>query len=447
MKKEDILVELYRQAAVDNDIPAELYPKYDVKKGLRNENKTGVLVGLTRICDVVGYEMIDGKKVDIPGRLYYRGIEIKDIVANCDFKPGTYEEVCYLLVFGSLPTKQQYDDFCVYLRENYQLPDTFLNSTLLKLPAQNMMNKIQRALLVLYEYDFLAEDISVENTLIQGLNIVAHLPTIVIYSYLNLLQTKSGITREMPKPNSELGFAESILYMLREDHSFTKEEAELLDIIMTIHADHGGGNNSTFANVVVASTDTDLYSALAAAVGSLKGPKHGGANEKVCAMMSDAILTLGLKATADQMKDHIAKLLNREGFDNSGLFYGIGHAVYTISDPRAELLFDCCQNLASSDYFKEKLAFYQQFANVAIDYLQETKGGYFCANVDFYSGLAYEMLAIPSELYLPIFAISRTIGWLAHNLENKLYSNRIIRPATKFIGDYISYTKLEERKQ
>ncbi len=446
MKKEDILVELYKQAAVDNDIPAELYKKYDVKKGLRNENKTGVLVGLTRICDVVGYEMIDGKKVDIPGKLYYRGIDIKDIVANCDFHPGTYEEVCYLLLFGKLPTKEQYNDFCSYLRENYQLPENFRNSTLLNLPAQNLMNKIQRALLLLYEYDFLAEDISGENTLLQGLNIMAHLPTIAIYSYLNLRQSKTGITREMPEVNTTMGIAENILYLLREDHTFSKAEAELLDIIMTIHADHGGGNNSTFANVVVSSTDTDLYSALAAAVGSLKGPKHGGANEKVCAMMNDAILSLGINAKPDQMQDYIVKLLNRDGFDNSGLFYGIGHAVYTQSDPRAEILFDCCKNLATAAMLQDKLAFYHQFAQVAIDHLQATKGGYFCANVDFYSGLAYEMIGIPSELYLPIFAISRTVGWLAHNLENKLYSNRIIRPATKYIGEYISYTKLMERE-
>ena len=446
MKKEDVLVELYKQAAGDNDIPAELYKKYDVKKGLRNENKTGILVGLTRICDVVGYEMVDGIKVDIPGKLYYRGIDIKDIVANCDFRPGTYEEVCYLLLFGKLPNKKQYADFCSYLRENYQLPENFRNSTLLNLPAQNMMNKIQRALLLLYEYDFLAEDISIENTLIQGLNIIAHLPTIAVYSYLNLLQSKTGITREMPEANTELSLAENILYMLREDHIYVKAEAELLDIIMTIHADHGGGNNSTFANVVVASTDTDLYSALAAAVGSLKGPKHGGANEKVCAMMNDALITLGIKANSDQMQNYIVKLLNRDGFDNSGLFYGIGHAVYTQSDPRAEILYDCCQNLATSAIYQDKLAFYHQFAQVAIDHLQNIKGGYFCANVDFYSVLAYEMLKIPAELYLPIFAISRTVGWLAHNLENKLYSNRIIRPATKYIGDYIGYTKLAERE-
>ena len=447
MQNKDALIKIYQKAAVDNNIPAELYTIYNVKKGLRNENKTGVLVGLTRICDVVGYEMRDGQKVDIPGQLFYRGIEIKDFVANCQIKPGAFEEVCFLLLFGKLPNESEYLNFCDYLKANYPLPKEFIDVNILRLPAFNLLNKIQRALLMLYDYDTSADDISGENTLLQGLNILAKLPALAIYSYFGMLSAKNGQPLELPLPNPKLTMAENLLSLIRNNQAYSKTEAEVLDVIMALHADHGGGNNSTFANIVVSSTDTDLYSCLATAVGSLKGPKHGGANERVVAMMNDAINQLGYTPSDEALADYLGKLLDKQAFDKSGLIYGIGHAIYTVSDPRAEILYEYCQKLALTSENQVKLAFYRNFEKAAVAYLKNNKQADFCINVDFYSGLAYEMLNIPKELFLPIFVISRVVGWLAHNLENKLYCHKIIRPATKYIGEYLTYQDLKAGKK
>ena len=445
MSIEDTLLEYYKQTAKENDIPADLYHKYNVKKGLRNENKTGVLVGLTRICDVVGYKMIDDKKVDCEGELYYRGISIKDIITNCSFKPGIFEETAFLLLFGKLPTLKEYNNFKRFLQANYELPDLYVTTNIMHLPAVNIMNKIQRALLMLYDFDELAEDCSVNNTLIQGLNLLAKMPAIVLYSYYSKLQNNKNLP--LPKPNNSLSIAENILMMLKGINNYSEDEVILLDIIMTIHADHGGGNNSTFTNIVVSSTDSDMYSSLSAAVGSLKGPKHGGANEKVNLMMLDAINKLGLTPNEEDLLTYIKNLDHKKAFDGSGLIYGMGHAIYTISDPRAKILSKYCEILADKKGILEKLNFYRLFEDLASKYLYEEKKTNFGANLDFYSGLAYELLDIPQDLFLPIFAISRTSGWLAHNLENKLYCNKIIRPANQYIGEYISYKPLSERNK
>lgn len=429
-----------------NEIDNELYKVYSVKKGLRNEDGTGVLVGLTRISDVVGYKKVDNEKVDDYGSLYYRGINVKDIVqAPRREKRYLFEEVCFLILFGYLPNEQEFLEFKQILSDNYELPPHYLEANILGFPAKNLMNKLQQEVLMLYGYDQDADNIGIRETLEKGINLLAKIPSIVCYTY----QTKVHYFEEQSlfihHVNKDYSIAETILALLRDDGMFSEKEAEVLDVALLLHADHGGGNNSTFTNVVISSTGTDIYSAVAGAIGSLKGPRHGGANLAVKQQMELVIDEISTHATDEQIQSIIERILDKQFNDHSGLIYGIGHAVYTLSDPRSEILSEKCKELAIEKGRIDEYQFYCRFAQIAIEEIYRRKGIHVCSNVDFYSGLVYDMLGIPSDLYTLLFVVGRTVGWIAHNIENKLYSNRIIRPATKYVGEVKEYEDIEKR--
>ena len=437
MKKDKSILEIFHKAMNKNTIPANLYSKYNVKKGLRNDNGTGVVVGLTRICDVTGYVKDEnGNKQDVPGQLYYRGFPIDklyDRVANSSHTG--YEDVCFLMLNGYLPSAKERELFKDYLRDNYLLPEGYLSRNILRSSSYNMMNKIQRSILLLYSDDPNPDDPGIDNYLQQGLSIISKLPAITVYCYQaksHLFDNKSLIIHPQ---RDDMDMAESFLYLLKGEGNYTDEEVRILDLMMILHADHGIGNNSTFASLVVASTQTDIYSAFTAAVGSLKGPRHGGANVTCREMMKTVIDDIGTDATDAQILEVCEKLLDKQYFDKAGLIYGMGHAVYTLSDPRSVILMENAGKIAEQNDRIEEFEFYKRFADIASKFVSESKGKNVCANVDFYSGFIYDMLGIPEELYTPLFVISRAIGWLAHNLEDKININRIIRPAGLYVGD------------
>lgn len=438
----------YHKGLAFTDIPNDYFHQYDVKKGLRNEDGTGVCVGLTNIADVVGYAYQDGKKVDVSGRLYYRGIEISDLIHGryAQLDAFAFEETCFLLLFGYLPTSMELDVFVKELQSQYELPDQFLETAILQMPSGNLMNQLQQAVLSLYDFDEAADDTSVGNTLRQGLSMIAKLPSLLCYAYHSMAHHFQHSSLHIHYPLAHYGMAENILHMLRADSRFTAQEAKILDLMLVLHADHGGGNNSTFTNVVVASTGTDIYSAVAASIGSLKGPRHGGANLQVCNMMNAIIEQIGIDADDESIRKIQKQLLDKEFFDHSGLIYGMGHAIYTKSDPRAELLKEHLAQLAIEKHEEARLAFYRRFEANAKALIQAEKGVCVSANVDFYSGLVYELLNIPHDLFTPLFVCSRMVGWLAHNIENKLYDGKIMRPATKYVGDLQEYVPIEKRK-
>ncbi len=437
MNYEKEILNIFHNAENKNTINSELYSQYNVKKGLRNENGTGVVVGLTKICDVVGYTKDEaGNKIDAPGELNYRGYALANLynqVASSD--QNGYEEVCFLLLNGYLPNEEEKQIFKQYLRENYVLPEGFLSRNILKTSSFDMMNRIQKSILLLYSEDENPDDPSIENTLKQGLSIIAKLPAICVYCYNAKVHLQDNQSLIIHPQRKDMDIAEYILYLLRGEGNYTQEEVAMLDLMMIIHADHGIGNNSTFANLVVSSTQTDIYSSMTAAVGSLKGPRHGGANVTCRRMMKTIIEDIGLDASEEEMREVAKKLLGKEYFDQAGLIYGIGHAVYTISDPRSEVLKENAETVAEQAGRLEEYHFYNRFVEIACEYIKEQKGKNVSANVDFYSGFIYEILGIPEELFTPLFVISRSIGWLAHNLEEKINSNRIIRPAGIYVGE------------
>ena len=428
-------------------IDNELYSKYDVKKGLRNEDGTGVLVGLTKISDVVGYKRVDGKKVDCKGELYYRGINVSDIIN--ERKPHQrflFEETCFLILFGYLPNEDELNKFKDEMSKYYELPPNYLESKILGFPSKNLMNKLQQEVLMLYSYDEDADNTSPKETMYKGLNLIAKIPLIVCYAYRSKVHYFDKESLYIHQIRYDLSIAENILYLLRDNKQFTQKEAEVLDMCLVLHADHGGGNNSTFTNVVISSTGTDIYSSFAGAIGSLKGPKHGGANLAVMQQMLLAIDEIGIEATDQEIENIVEKILDKQFNDNSGLIYGIGHAVYTVSDPRCVILRQQCKELAKEKGRDKEFEFYYRFEQAAIKAIKKRKGITVCANVDFYSGLIYDMLSIPRELYTLMFVVARAVGWLAHNIENKLYSGRIIRPAAKYVGETHEYVPLDKRK-
>lgn len=435
------IMDFYIQGIPSNQIKNELYHQFDVKKGLRNEDGTGVRVGLTCIGDVVGYTMENGQKREAKGELYYRGIELRELIQEAHF-----EEICFLLLFGYLPNAKQYDCFCHILRSHYALPHDFLQTHFLQMPGKNIMNRIQQAVLGLYDYDEKAEDPSIENNLIQGINILAKLPSIIVYAYQSKKYKYNHESLVIHPVQESLSIAENILYMLRKDHQYSALEASLLERLLLVHAEHGGGNNSTFTSVVIASTGTDLYSALVGAIGSMKGARHGGANLKVCEMMKEVIEKIGYSEDEDQIKEVLHLILHKQFYDGSGLIYGMGHAVYTLSDPRSEVLQNSIQALANEKHKEKEYAFYQRFEKCAREVIAKEKGIHVSSNVDFYSGFVYEMLEIPQELFTPLFVLARMVGWLAHTIENKIYDGRIVRPATKYVGKINHYVSMKERK-
>ena len=436
---DSILARYYGRSSIFTNIPNSLFTEYNVKKGLRNEDGTGVRIGLTRISDVVGYTNDEkGNVIPCEGDLLFRGYSIKDLIKNRQKNFG-FEETCFLLLFGYLPDKEEFENFKTCLSMRYELPESFLGNELLLKPARNLMNKLQSAVLSLYNYDTSPDETDVYQNLLKGINLIAKFPALGCYAYYTKVHSFDRSSLIIHYPRREYSIAENILYMLRPDGKFTNHEANLLDAILLIHADHGGGNNSTFTNVVVGSTGTDLYSALSASIGSLKGPKHGGANISVATMMRQII------ADTDQLRDIINRILDRDYFDHSGLIYGFGHAVYTLSDPRAEILRKLCRNLAEEQGCMYKFTFYKLFEDTVKETMRERTGKILTSNVDLYSGFAYSMLGIPEELFTPLFATARVAGWVAHNLENKLYDGRIMRPATKYVGETQEFIPMNKR--
>lgn len=439
--------ELARKCEENNEIERELYTKYDVKRGLRDLNGKGVLAGLTNISDVCAKKMINGEEVPCAGNLYYRGYNIKDLVKGFleAHHPG-FEETAYLLLFGELPNKQELQDFQQLLAERRMLPPNFVRDVIMKAPSRDMMNGISRCILQLYTYDMKADDTSIPNVLRQCLNLISQFPMLMVYDY-HAYNYRRGKDLYIYAPDPTLSVAENILMMLREDRKYTSLEAKILDMALVLHMDHGGGNNSTFTTHVVTSSGTDTYSTIAAAMASLKGPKHGGANIKVTQMFEDMKNTLTDWKDEDQIRTYLEALLDKQAFDKKGLIYGMGHAIYSISDPRADIFKEFVQQLAKEKHREEEYALYAKVEELAPVIIGEKRKIYkgVNANVDFYSGLVYSMLDLPPALYTPIFAAARIVGWSAHRLEELKNVDKIIRPAYKPLAPYRDYIKLDDR--
>lgn len=434
-----------------NFIDPETSEKLGVKRGLRNADGTGVLAGLTSICDVVGYERNASNEIlPIDGKLIYRGIDLQDIVEEAVNKNRfMFEEVVWLLLFGSLPSADHLNHFRALLENHRELPDGFAETMIMSAPSPNIMNKMARSVLAMYSYDEEAEDTSLENILKQAINLIADLPTMMVYAYQTKKHAYDHASLYFHYPVKGLSTAEHILATYRPDQKFTHEEAKLLDLCMLVHADHGGGNNSTFTSRVLSSTGTDTYSAIAAAILALKGPKHGGANLKVMHQLDDILAHVSDPSDQNAVKEYLRSIIRRQAGDGTGLIYGIGHAVYTKSDPRAQILKKYSKDLAyekglGKQY--ETLCAVEQLAPVV--FLEE-KGAAknVCANVDLFSGLVYRILGIEEDLFTPIFAISRVAGWCAHRMEEVEFANRIIRPAYKYVGKEQPYVTLDKREK
>lgn len=430
--------------------PKELFKAYGVKRGLRNEDETGVMAGLTSVGQVIGYYIEDGEKRPAEGHLKYRGYDINDIVENCE-KDGRfgYEEVAYLLLLGKLPTRAMIDKFMDLIGHLRPLPPGFTEDMILKAPSSNIMNKMARCVLAMYSYDPNPDEISVVNILRQSIELIARLPVIATAGYAAKKHYHDGESLYLHVPQKELSTAENILYMLRPNKRFTRAEAEMLDVLLMVQAEHGGGNNSAFTTRVVSSSGTDTYSAIAAAIGSLKGPKHGGANAKVMAMMDNIERNVKNWDDDEEIISYIDKILRKEAFDGSGLVYGMGHAVYTYSDPRCIILKEHAAKLAATnpDWEKE-FRLYTAVERLTPERFYKIKHNkkYMCANVDMYSGFVYKMLGIAPEMYTPMFAIARIAGWCAHRLEETIGCSRIIRPAYKSIINKKEYIPMSERE-
>lgn len=429
-------------------IDPELYGKYDVKRGLRDINGKGVLAGLTEISEVCSSTVIDGVSVPCEGKLYYRGIDIEDIVKGfVTEKRFGFEETVYLLLFGKLPKKEELSDFCALLAKYRTLPTSFVRDIILKAPSADMMNALARSVLTLFAYDDNASDTSIPNVLRQCLELIALFPLLSVYGYQAYSHYHDGNSLYIHAPKAELSTAENILYTLRPDSSYTELEAKILDIALVLHAEHGGGNNSTFTTHVVTSSGTDTYSAIAAAIGSLKGPKHGGANIKVVRMFEDMKKTVKNWESEEEVSEYLKKLLRKEAFDKAGLIYGMGHAVYSLSDPRANIFKKFVKSLSEEKGRTEEYMLYSMVERLAPKIIGEERKIYkgVSANIDFYSGFVYSMLNLPLELYTPIFAIARIAGWSAHRIEELISAGKIIRPAYKAVSDRMPYTKINER--
>lgn len=450
MKKAERLQLLSEWAEVvkaANVIPQELYEKNNVKRGLRNANGTGVLVGITHVGNVVGYEKINDVKVPVEGQLFYRGISLYDIVDGFQ-KDGRlgFEETTFLLLFGHLPNATELAEFNELLDDARTLPHGYKEDVILKIPATNIMNKLQRTVLTLYSYDETPDDIDTANVLRQSIDLIAKLPLITAYAYQAKRHYFDHESLILHTPKKGVGTAENFLHLIRTDGKYTREEVEMLDLLMVIQAEHGGGNNSAFATHVVSSTGTDTYSAIATAIGSLKGPKHGGANAMVEAMIDDIKAHVPSRDEA-QLEDYLRKILRKEAFDGKGLIYGLGHAVYTLSDPRAILLKQKAAQLAEHKGQTEAYLYLTDIERIGVRCLSEKlkSDNAMAANVDLYAGFVLKMLGIPEELYTPLFAISRIAGWSAHRLE-QIQDEKIMRPAYVSLRDNTDYVPLKERK-
>ena len=428
--------------------PVSLYGKYDVKRGLRDVNGKGVLAGLTQVSNVCATKVVDGKEVPCAGKLSYRGYDIKDLTRGFieDDRFG-FEETTYLLMFGKLPTAQELQDFTKLLANQRSLPTNFVRDVIMKAPSKDIMNALSRSVLTLYCYDKNPDDIALPNVLRQCLNLISVFPLLSVYGYQAYNHYSCGKSLYIHNPKKDLSTAENILRMLRPDKKYSHLEAKILDLALILHMEHGGGNNSTFTTRVVSSSGTDTYSAVAAALGSLKGPKHGGANIKVVSMFNDMKKHIKDFSDEDEIRVYLRKLLHKEAFDKRGLIYGMGHAVYSVSDPRAQVLKGFVEKLAKE---KGRMKDYELYANVehlAPEVIAQERRIYkgVSANVDFYSGFVYSMLDLPLELYTPMFAVARIVGWSAHRMEELINVDKIIRPAYKNVLEPSVYVPLSDR--
>ena len=425
-----------------------LYGKYDVKRGLRDVNGKGVLAGLTQVSNVCATKVVDGKEVPCAGKLSYRGYDIKDLTRGFieDDRFG-FEETTYLLMFGKLPTAQELQDFTKLLANQRSLPTNFVRDVIMKAPSKDIMNALSRSVLTLYCYDKNPDDVALPNVLRQCLNLISVFPLLSVYGYQAYNHYSCGKSLYIHNPKKDLSTAENILRMLRPDQKYSHLEAKILDLALILHMEHGGGNNSTFTTRVVSSSGTDTYSAVAAALGSLKGPKHGGANIKVVSMFNDMKKHIKDFSDEDEIRVYLRKLLHKEAFDKRGLIYGMGHAVYSVSDPRAQVLKGFVEKLAKE---KGRMKDYELYANVehlAPEVIAQERRIYkgVSANVDFYSGFVYSMLDLPLELYTPMFAVARIVGWSAHRMEELINVDKIIRPAYKNVLEPSVYVPLSDR--
>jgi citrate synthase len=440
----------YLSEITGNDyIDSGLYTKYNVKRGLRNADGTGVLVGLTRVGDVHGYILDEGEKIPVDGKLFYRGIDVEAIVANAAAEGRFgFEEAVYLLMFGVLPNREQLRNFSALLGKKRALPENFAEDSIMKAPSRDIMNKLGRSVLTLYSWDDDPENLTPENVLRQCIELIARFPTIVAYSYMAKKHYYDHESLIIHLPATSCSTAETILSLIRPDQQFTKLEAEILDLALILHAEHGGGNNSTFAVHLVSSADTDTYAALTTGINSLKGFKHGGANSKVAGMMEDLKKHVKHWDNVGEVADYLGDILRGEAYDRSGLIYGVGHAVYTISDPRAVRLRTKAALLAEEKNLVDEFNLSRLIERIVPEVFKKVKGSDkdICTNVDFYSGFVYGMLGIPAELYTPIFAVSRVAGWCAHRMEEIVAGGRIIRPAYKCVQKRLGYVPLSDRE-
>jgi len=430
-------------------VDISLYGKYDVKRGLRDVSGKGVRAGLTQISDIISFKDVDGKEEACEGELYYRGVDIEELTQGFlkDNRQG-FEESAYLLLFGKLPTVEQLQDFNKLLASQRSLPRNFVRDVIMKAPSKNIMNTLSRSVLMLYSYDNNPEDVSLENVMRQCLTLISVFPMLSVYCYQAYNHYIKGKSFYIHSPSKNLSTAENILRMLRPDKKYTEMEAKILDLALVLHMEHGGGNNSTFTTHVVSSSGTDTYATVAAALGSLKGPKHGGANIKVVKMFDDMKKTLkGKPITEEAIEDYLRRLLNREVFDKRGLIYGMGHAVYSNSDPRATIFKRFVEQLAHEKGRDQDYALYEMIERLAPKIIGEERHIYkgVSANVDFYSGFVYSMLDLPLELYTPMFAIARIVGWSTHRMEELINANKIIRPAYVNVKTVEPYMELDDR--
>ena len=432
----------------NSNIDPELYTKYDVKRGLRDISGKGVLAGLTEIADIHSYDMVDGKMVPCEGKLYYRGYYVEELVSGF-LSAGRFgfEEITYLLLFGELPKSDELESFEKLLGDYRSLPPSFVRDVIMKAPSQDMMNTLARSVLTLYSYDDRADDISIGNVLRQSLQLIAQFPLLAVYGYQAYRHYHLGDSLVIHPPEPTLSTAENILLMLRHDSKYTELEAKILDLALVIHAEHGGGNNSSFTTHVVTSSGTDTYSSVVASLGSLKGPKHGGANIKVAKMFDDLKVQVSDWEDEDEIRGYLNALLDKKAFDKAGLIYGMGHAVYSISDPRAKVFKGFVEKLSVEKGMEAEFRLFDKVERLAADVIKEKRKIYkgVSANVDFYSGFVYRMLDLPMELFTPIFAIARISGWSAHRIEELVNAGKIIRPAYKNVMAQRDYVKMEDR--
>lgn len=447
----EITPEIIELAALSKEagyIDSELFTKYDVKRGLRDLNGKGVLAGLTNISDVRATKVVDGVTFPDHGKLFYRGYNVADLVNGFseDNRFG-FEEVSYLLLFNKLPDEHELEEFSALLAKYRSLPTSFVRDIIMKAPSKDMMNTLARSVLTLYSYDDYADDTSLPNVLRQCLQLISLFPMLSIYGYQAYSHYHDGNSLFIHQPQEHLSMAENILHILRPDSKYTELEAKILDIALILHMEHGGGNNSSFTTHVVSSSMTDTYSVIAAAIGSLKGPRHGGANIKVVQMFADMMEQVHDWKDEEEVSYYLRRLLHKEAFDKAGLIYGVGHAIYSKSDPRAEIFKSFVEKLSIEKGLQDQYALYDMVARLAPKIIESERQMYkgVSINVDFYSGFVYQMLGLPMELYTPIFAIARIVGWSAHRLEELSNNGKIIRPAYKTLCTDQDYIKMEDR--